>query len=484
VSLQDGGPVVRRNPILSSSLTLMTKALFLLVGCVCALGMASAHMGIEGSEWQTRREKAMALAPDGIILLHSESAPKAWSESGFQQDPNFFYLTGLENLHGAILALDGRTKESWLFVNVPSLKDQQRYADLQDWDAAYLVPGHQLEQSLGIDHIIAWEQFAGFIEERRRTNPKLVLYLDDGGPSKMQPSVSNPPEFAAIENPYLLWSAAISAKWPDAVIGNATPLLVQLRSIKSSAEITLMRKAAAYTDAGFRSAMVAIAPGRSNRQVEGAAIAGALLAGAESPSMWPILKTGDQPRSLALKLNDYHGRNRTMQAGETVRVDLGFDAEVYKGDVGRTVPVSGRFSREQGEIIDLMNGAYQAGLRALHDGIGTGAVIQACTSYVEDHKQSIQSELGKRAIAELLKASTWVMYTHGLDVLEIVGPSVLHAGNTLAFGPDFDIDGQGFYEEDVALITADGYQLINPPLPYTAADIEKTMADLKRSQRN
>jgi hypothetical protein len=31
-------------------------------------------------------------------------------------------------------------------------------------------------------------------------------------------------------------------------------------------------------------------------------------------------------------------------------------------------------------------------------------------------------------------------------------------------------------KEDVVLITADGYQLINPALPYSAADIEKMMA--------
>ncbi len=53
----------------------------------------------------------------------------------------------------------------------------------------------------------------------------------------------------------------------------------------------------------------------------------------------------------------------------------------------------------------------------------------------------------------------------------------------MAFGPDFDVDGKGFYEEDVVLITADGYQLINPALPYSAADIEKMMARLKRSQK-
>jgi hypothetical protein len=38
----------------------------------------------------------------------------------------------------------------------------------------------------------------------------------------------------------------------------------------------------------------------------------------------------------------------------------------------------------------------------------------------------------------------------------------------------------GFYQEDVLLITPNGYELINPPLPYAAADIEALMARLKR----
>ena len=75
------------------------------------------------------------------------------------------------------------------------------------------------------------------------------------------------------------------------------------------------------------------------------------------------------------------------------------------------------------------------------------------------------------------------MYTHGLEMVEIFPVKELHAGNTVAFGPDFDVDGQGFYEEDVSLITVKGHQLINLPLPYLPADIEKMMAQLKRSQK-
>ena len=110
-------------------------------------------------------------------------------------------------------------------------------------------------------------------------------------------------------------------------------------------------------------------------------------------------------------------------------------------------------------------------------------IIAACSRYVEDHTQRLHSDLARRAALELLKPGTWIMYTHGLDMVEMFPVKELHAGNTVAFGPDFDVDGQGFYEEDVVLITADGHQLINPPLPYSAADIEKMMASLERSQK-
>jgi Xaa-Pro aminopeptidase len=323
-----------------------------------------------------------------------------------------------------------------------------------------------------------------FIETSRKANPKVVLYLDHGGQGKMVADVSNPPGLGAIENPYVLWPAPIKAKWPDANIADATPILHRIRAVKSPAEIALMKKAAEFTDLGFRAAIVAIAPGHTNREIEGAAIEAALRAGADGIGMWPELKTGMvSSKTVFQKAYDYHLLNQTVKAGETVLMDLGFNFEFYKGDVGRTLPVSAHFTKDQREVIDLMNSAYQSGLKALHDGVNANEIIQRCIRYVEDHKEGLHSELSKRAALELLKPGNWLMYTHGLDMVEIYPLKELHTGNTVAFGPDFDVDGQGFYEKDLVLITADGYQLINPALPYSAADIEEMMARLKRSQK-
>jgi len=187
-------------------------------------------------------------------------------------------LTGLENLHAAILAVDGTTKESWLFMKAPTEKEQRRVAGsvLNGWDSVFLTPDHQTEQLLGIDHIVLWDGFPDFIETRRKANPKVVLYLDHGGEGKTVADVSNPPGLGAVKNPYILWSTAIEAKWPDANVADATPILRKIRAVKSAAEIALMKKAAEFTDSRFRAALAAIAPGHTNRQIESAAIEAAV----------------------------------------------------------------------------------------------------------------------------------------------------------------------------------------------------------------
>lgn len=432
---------------------------------------AITHMGIDASEFQARRQSVMNAAPDGIVLLHSFSAPKSFRDTGFQQDSSFFYLSGFQNLHDAILAIDGTTRETWLFVKPPTEREQRRFAGvLTGWDSVFLTG---TERFPGIEHVVPWNEFSNFIETRRKT----ALYLDQSSDGKMVADVSNPSDLAPIENPYLLWPLAIKTKWPDVTIKDAAPILQNVRAVKSPAEIALMNKAAVFTDAGMRAALAAIAPGRTSREIEAAAVEGAMRAGADGIGMWPEVKSGPvSGKTVFQKFYDYHCLNRTVQPGETVLMDIGFSHELYKGDVGRMAPVSGHFSEEQREVIELMNGAYQSGLRTFHDGVRADEIIRACSQYVEEHRPQLHSELARRAAVELLKPAIWLMYTHGLDMVEIFPVKELHTGNTVAFGPEFNVDGVGFYQEDVVLITANGYELINPALPYSAKEIEKLMA--------
>ena len=45
----------------------------------------------------------------------------------------------------------------------------------------------------------------------------------------------------------------------------------------------------------------------------------------------------------------------------------------------------------------------------------------------------------------------------------------------LDYEPIFSVDGQGFYMEDMILVTRGGHEILTKNLPYTAAEIERAM---------
>ena len=443
---------------------------------------------ITSSEFQSRRRQVMAQIPSGIVLLHANSGWKHWEDSGFRQDANFFYLTGLENLQRAILAIDGFTRQSWLFVSVPSARDKDRTIDLQGMDSAFIDPGHESALQLGIEHVVPWDEFISFIDNRLKTDPKSILYLDDGGQvGNFMGGPGNPEGLLPIANSYLLWAKALKTKWPDATIGQAFPIIQSVRAIKSPAEIAELRTAATFTAAAFWAGVLAIEPGRTQRQIEGEVIRGGMLAGADAPSFWPWVRSGPyafNPKLFEAFL-DYHHLNREMKAGELVRINIGFDSEMYKGDFGRTLPVAGHFDDGQRETLDLFTGAYLAGLKIIKAGARRVDIIQAEIAYVLEHQKEAHTGLAKDAVQVMTKPESWSMYTHGIDVVDRYPiPAVLVAGNVICDAPEFSVAGQGFYVEDMLLVTRDGYQQINPPLPYFAREIEQAMKQQKRQAPN
>jgi Xaa-Pro aminopeptidase len=238
----------------------------------------------------------------------------------------------------------------------------------------------------------------------------------------------------------------------------------------------LLRQAATATAAGFWAGVHAIGAGTTQRQVEGQVVAGCLSAGADGLSIWPWVRSG--PYALGPTLfeafADTGNLDRTLRAGEVVRLDVGCDAAMYKGDFGRTIPVSGRFDAGQRETLDLLNGAYLAGIAAMRPGATARAVFQATAAYVADHRDSLETPLAREAAASALAHPGWALHGLGLDMAEGV-PETFAPGNVLCYEPLFVGGGQAFFVEDTWVITAAGHELLNPPLPYTPADIERAM---------
>ena len=425
-------------------------------------------------ELQARRKAALEKARDSIILLRSFSGLKHWDESGFHQDSSFYYFTGLANVHGAILVLDGNQRESWLFV---ARRRGSFGSDLHGFDSIVPDPGPPSEAELKIDHVVLWDQLGPFIESRRKSNPKLVLYADSAGQTGRMSGESGVPQgLDPMENSHWVWSDMLHRHWPDLEVKDAFGILDEVRSVKSAAEQARLREAAAITEKGFWAGVHAIAPGRTQRQVEGKVLDACLEAGSDGPSLWPWVRSGPNTMGATLfeALADYRNLDRKMQAGEVVRLDVGCDYGMYKGDFGRTIPVSGHFSEGQRETLELLNGAYQAGIDAMRPGSTPKDIFGATLSYIQQRQGGLKTALAKEAAEDALKHLGFPLHGLGVDMAEGT-PKILQKGNVICYEPLFSASGQGFFVEDTVLITADGHEVLNPKLPYAPQEIENSM---------
>lgn len=446
---------------------------FVIWALAITTNQALAQEAVTREEFHTRRQRAMAQMPEGILLLHARSFLANEDQlfvHGFQQNPNFYYFTGLPSAVGAILAIDGLAKESRLFVPtaLSGLAGRMQTTRLQ--------AGATTANDLQIEHVAPWEEFISYIDQRVKENPNLVFYTTE---TYWSPTPeSNPSGLVPIDDAYTLWRRALRERWPRVRIESAKNVIAELRLIKSEAEIAVLRRVGEISAAALRKGLHGVRANRSQREVEAEIVCACILAGGEGPSFWPWVMSGPNavfPRPFE-SLADYHHLNRTMQAGELVRVDIGCDYGFYKGDVGRTAPVSGRYDEAQREVWNLLIRAYRAGLAVMREGVTHDDIAAACRKAVA--QAQIKTQLGLEAANLLMqpeRADIWHLHGCGLEPGE-GRPKTLKAGMVLAFEPTFSISEQGFYLEDMILITKNGYEILTKDLPYTAEEIEAEMS--------
>jgi Xaa-Pro aminopeptidase len=435
------------------------RMMLLIVATVAFLSVA------ESADFAQRRQRAANEFRDGILLLHANSDLNP-SNDGFHQDPFFYYFTGLENTVGAVLAIDGKSNESWLFL--PSHPPFQRSGLPPE-----VKPGPEAETALALQHVVDWSELNGFLAARSGQAASLyfagVAFHFDELPGDLLSTRS--PQAPA-------WLQLIFQKWPGLEGKEATGRIQELMTVQSDGEIAALRSAAKATVAAVLAGMRAVKPGASQRMVESVVEDACWRAGAHGSSFWPWAMGGENavfPRPFA-SLGRYDHLNSTLRRGELLRLDVGCEWEHYQGDLGRTVPVSGHFDSDQRELWTIFIAAYRAGAKTLRAGVTTDKVFDAWRKELVSHGKSAKSSLARRAIqswSDRNQVPYWQIHTSNLATGVPAGP--LLAGTTINFEPIASIDGQGFFLEDMYLITTTGADLLTPGVPYSAEAIEAAM---------
>jgi Xaa-Pro aminopeptidase len=428
------------------------RFLFFLL-CILAVAVPS---WADLAECKERRQRASKAFSDGVLLLHSKTITYD-VDDGYREEAAFYYLTGLENSPSVILAIEGKSGDSWLFLNTKRLGD--------------VHSGAESERKLDMQHVVDWSQLDDFLSRQIATGS--VIYF--------QPDTPMLPEnlSASTERGMPAWVQILQKKWPSAQFRPVGNKLQTLMAVESSSEQQVSRVAARATVAAFTAGSKAVHTGASQREVELAVLDACWKAGARGVSFWPWAMAGANgvfPKPFESD-SRYDHLDTRLHVGDLMRLDVGCEWEHYQGDLGRTIPISGHYTDEQREIWNMFVAAYKKVAGEMKEGLTKDQAFQIWRSELQRQGLTAKTSLAKEAVvhwSERENVPHWQMHTMNLNAGHIEGP--LRSGMVIDFEPIVSIGGQGYYLEDMYLINKTGAELLTPGVPYTAEQIESFLA--------
>jgi Xaa-Pro aminopeptidase len=436
---------------------------------VVLLAAASLRAQIPPSAYPARRLAAISRIGGDVLIVPSRASFLADDQFGFVQAGDFQYLTGLDDLIGAVLVVDGSAKSSTLFIQ-PANPLLTRKA---------VAPGPETAAQLRLSDVKTIDALEPWLRDRFSRGSTAVHVA----PTDPRQPVRSPLPMAGSVLRWQAWLTSLGS----ATVTSAFDVLRPLRDIKDDAELAILRRVGATSGKAMTAGLRALAPGKWQHETELAVLNACHAAGARGVSFWPWTMSGPNADFMTLwnSFAAYDHVDRQMKAGEVVRVDVGCQVDHYMGDVGRTAPVSGTFTTGQRESWDLFIAGYRAGLARLRDGVRAVAIYDEALAEIRRHASALSTTQGKRAADILLGpkgTDAWELHGVGLDDAEGL-PDVLRAGMTVAYELMFTVDGDGFYLEDMIAIKNGGFEVLTPNLPYTASEIEAAMKRARGSSR-
>ncbi|MBO6576929.1 MAG: aminopeptidase P family protein [Rhodothermales bacterium] len=409
---------------------------------------------LHGAEVYETRRANLAQALGDVVLLVPSFHGRSDGQS-FRQLDDFWYLTGLE-LPQSMLLLDGRTGSSTVFVPAedPHFGSSSRPNDF---------PGRPLLEDLELWRLAALPARDGaeLSDTLRALSSARTLAVNAGRagplPGESVGWFGDPDQTAFLVG-------RLRAEFPGLLLRNAFDAVATVRQIKGPEEIATIRAVAALTVDAIRDAAAHVRPGVTERDLEAELEAGYKRRGAQRLAFASIIKSG--PNSLwpwRVLAAHYDRRNRAMQAGDLVIFDVGTELHGYVSDIGRTFPVSGRFTERQAEILRMETAVADAIIAAMKPGVTLLELMDVAREATPDeHERFMQAGL---FFGHYLGLSTG-------DPADYTAP--LAPGMVITVEPWYynHEEGISVFTEDMVLVTETGVEVLSSGLPRTPEELE------------
>ena len=410
-------------------------------------------------------DKTMAIYCSGKSMLRANDV-----DYEFHQDPNFYYLTGLNESNSILILF----KNPFLFENDTInelLLIKERNANAEVWVGKKLgVKGSEIILEIqktfdidkfNIENLDLSEIDSIFIHDNFEVGND--LFPVNNKQLQLQKSDTK------IKN---------SKKEIKANFSEIHKWMAKLREIKTMEEMYLLRKAISITCDAQTELMKVLKPEMKEYQAEAVVEAIFKLNGAEYPGYPSIVGAAENSCIL-----HYTTNRKTMKGNHLLLSDVGAEYHGYTADVTRTLPVDGKYSEEEKIIYNIVLEAQNKAIEACKVGNPFYITNTIATTVVSQRLQElgiIKSPLGMRRY--FMHGTSHYL---GLDVHDPGTRGVFQPNTVITVEPGIYIkEGSpcdpkwwniGVRIEDDILITNDEPENLSGCVPRTVDEIEALM---------
>lgn len=271
-------------------------------------------------------------------------------------------------------------------------------------------------------------------------------------------------------------------------------VLSEMRLIKDDLEVRELQKAVDSTKRGFEDIIDRLRIAKTEREIEGVFHLRARMEG-NDVGYGTIAAAGANACILHWTKND-----AKVKAGDLVLIDAGIEGNsLYTADVTRVLPVTGKFSKEQREVYDLVVEAnlaaiaavkpgndfldpHRAAMRVLAQGLERMGILEDAEDALDEKKQSYRrytlhntSHMLGLDVHDCAKARAET-YRFGKlkpGMVLTIEPGLYFQKDDLTVPAKYR--GIGVRIEDDVLVTARGARVLTRNIPKISTDVEAWM---------
>jgi Xaa-Pro aminopeptidase len=430
---------------------------FILTGVA---GLLNGVSGQPADEFGERRRAVMeAMEPGSVMIIRSPSSSAMLDYSG--QVGLLYYLTGLDEPACTLLLRPGRKGSSGQLTPATEiLFISPVNSDRINWEAQ--TPGLEgAKARSGITDVRSNSETGDFLG-KLLTIPFQAVYMEPDYPVSVMDPLSADEQLIKQARDH---GATFPVKSPLTILN---PLL----SVKSGTEVGFIRNAVNITAGAQKEAARSIKQGIYEYQVDALINFIFFNNGSGSVAFPGIIGSGINSVVLHWMQN-----SRLMEEGDLVVVDCGAEKEMYCADITRTYPVSGKFSKRQRSIYEIVLKANEEAIKMVAPGVRMSEVSARADSVLAEGMFKIGLINDKRDFKKY--------YIHGLShqigLKNAYGgmASVLEPGMIITIEPGIYVreEKTGIRIEDDVLVTENGYEVLSKDAPKQPDEVEKLMKE-------